>query len=290
MIKNLLYFALVLLTANAYGQAETATAPPASTSTFKRVYVGVSTIQGVGYRLLSRNPNVGAADGLENIRDYIITSRNDREKSGYAANGGVRVGVNVTKFFAVETGVTYSYNSYSSKSNNLNFGSQWNGNGYDATLSDSVYLPSSVKFIYAYHQFSIPLAFNFTLGKGKVRALISAGANFDVLVKATTTSYWNNRPERKGLTNNITSKFQTFNISPFLGIGIDYQITSLMSLRVMPIFQIQALPNIAGTPITERLYSGGINVALNFGFIDAKPNKFNYDSVIGTKKNGKPKD
>lgn len=63
-----------------------------------------------------------------------------------------------------------------------------------------------------------------------------------------------------------------------------------MSLRVMPMVQFQALQNIEGAPISERLYSGGINLALNFGFVDTGAKHFKYTSVIGTKKNGKPKE
>lgn len=282
-MKSIFITVLTLLVVRSYAQEAVKPAP-----SFKRMYVGVSTTQGVGYRLLSRNPNVGAADGLENVRDLIISSRNEREKPRYATNTGIRVGVNVTRFSSIETGVSYNYNSYSSKSDNLVFGSKWNGNGYDATTGDSLGLPSSVKFKYAYHQFSIPLAVNFTLGKGKVRALLSTGSNFDVLLKATSTSYWYSKG--KNYASDITSRFQTFNISPFLGIGIDYQINSLMSLRVMPMVQFQALQNIEGSPISERLYSGGINMALNFGFVDTGAKHFKYTSVIGTKKNGKLKD
>lgn len=264
-MKSLPLFALLLSNILMYAQNET----PAPIG-FKRLYVGVSTMQGVCYRFLHSNPKVAAADGIEELRDYIISSRNASEKPGYAANGGIRIGVNATKFFAVESGVLYSYNSYSANSGNLIYGSQWNGNGYDATLPDSIYLPSSVKFVYAYHHLTLPVSLNFALGNKKVRALISTGANFDVLVKATTASYWDNEPATKGNTWDITSSFHRFSISPFLGIGIDYQINSLMSLRIMPIAQFQALPNVQGAPITERLYSGGINIALNFGFIDVQ--------------------
>jgi hypothetical protein len=270
-MKHLFIIALLLVCAYAHSQTEVA--KPASNSTgFKRLYVGISTTQGVGYRVLVKNTNVPADDGWPYVDDYTIESRNDREKPNYYTNTGIRLGVNITKCISVETGVGYAYNSYKANTGQLVFGSQWNGNGYDPINNDSLRLPNSVTFTYAYHFISIPLAANFTFGKNKVRALITTGANFDLLLKATTSSKWDNDPAHK-YTSSTTTRYSAFNLTPFLGIGIDYQISSLMSLRVMPVAYFQALHNVKGTPLTEHLYSGGINVALNFGFIEANAGK-----------------
>lgn len=278
-MKNIL-FALLLISTSVVAQEKAAATP-----SFKRMYVGISTTQGVGYRLLSRNPKVGAADGLENVRDYIISSRNEQEKPGYAANAGIRIGVNVTKFFAVETGIEYARRAYSWKMENLIFGYQWDGTQYVPGNN------TTAKFNSSYHYIDIPLSFNFSIGKKKVRTAINTGTYFDLLVNRSTRSKYSETSfNLSGSTSNETHRFTKFNVSPFLGIGIDYQINNLMSLRVMPIAQFQVLQNIEGAPISERLYSGGIHVALNFGFVDTGAKHFKYTSFIGTKKNGKPKE
>ena len=270
-MKHIFTIALSLFCLYAGAQTEAAKATSTSAG-FKRLYVGVSTTQGVGYRLLVKNPKVTADAGWTYVDDYTIESRNNREKPNYATNTGIRLGVNIIKCISLETGVGYAYNSYKANTGQLIFGSQWNGNGYDPINSDSLGLPSSVTFNYAYHFISVPLAVNIAIGQKRVRALISTGANFDVLVKATTSSHWDNEPSHK-YTSDLTSRYSAFNLCPFLGIGIDYQINNLMSLRVMPIAYFQALHNVKGTPLTEHLYSGGINVALNFGFIEANAGK-----------------
>lgn len=260
-MKPITLLLLSLFAVNCFAQSDAA--KPTTTAGFKRIYIGISTTQGVGYRLLSRNPDVGAADGLENVRDGIISSRNEREKPDYATNVGFRFGVNATKWFAIETGVEYGYNSYGYKLDNLLFGQNWNGNSFDSASA-------SVKFKAQYHYINVPLALNFTIGSKKTKAIISAGSYFSFLVNRTSRSSITFSNSSTPYVSDNTALFQSFNISPFLGIGIDYQINSLMSLRVMPLVQFQALQNYRDAPITERLYSGGINISLNFGFVDVQ--------------------
>lgn len=277
-MKSIFITALTLLAVLGYAQETTKPAP-----SFKRVYVGVSTTQGVGYRILSRNHKVEINDP-EEIEQYVISARNNQEKPGYSFSAGFRLGVNITKSISIETGFEYANRSYKWKMDDLTFGFEWDGNGY--TPSSSGY----AKFKDIYHYLDIPISVNFNLGKKKVRAAISTGTYFNVLLSKTVKMRAEIDGEKYKSTREDNYKFEAFNISPFLGIGIDYQINTLMSLRVMPMLQFQALKNIQQTPITERLYSGGINVALNFGFVDTGAKHFKYTSVIGTKKNGKPKE
>lgn len=260
-MKHLFIIALSLLCIHTHAQKEVA--KPANNSTaFKRLYVGVSTTHGVGYRLLVRNKAVPAPDGLEYIEDFTIESRSGREKPDYAMSAGFRLGANLSKMVSVETGFDYARTGYKYKMDNLQFGPDDQGN-----------FPSSTgwaKFEDVYHYLDIPLAVNLKFGSKKVRALVSTGTYLNVLLrKNTRTEYEAEGHHGKGVRED-RSPFARFNISPFLGIGIDYKISSLMSLRVMPMAQFQALHNVKGTPITEHLYSGGINVALNFGFVEAK--------------------
>lgn len=261
-MKRIFFIALSLLCIHAHAQTEAA---KATNTSFKRLYVGVSTTQGVGYRLLVRNKAIPAPDGLEYVEDFTIKSRNGREKPSYAMAAGFRIGVNLSKMVSVETGFEYARTSYRYKMDNLQFGPDDQGN-----------FPSSTgwaKFVDVYHYLDIPLAVNLKFGHKKVCALVSAGTYLNALLrKNTRTEYDVEGYHGKGVRED-RSPFARFNISPFLGIGIDYQISNLMSLRIMPMAQFQALHNVPGTPITEHLYSGGINVALNFGFVDASAAK-----------------
>jgi hypothetical protein len=260
LIRLPLLFIAALLINGASAQSA-----PTSPSSFKRVYVGVSTTQGVGYRYLIRNKSVPAPDDDESIPKDVIQIRNKQDKPDYAFDAGIRLGVNVTRFFAIETGVDYSRITYTNKWQNLYFGSQWDGTGYGTPIISDW----KAKTTYRYQYLNIPLSFNFHFGKGKVQTAINAGGSFNYLLASSTKTHINGSGINNSGVSDNTNQYSTFNFSPFLGIGINYQITPLIALRAMPTFQIQALKNVKDAPLTEYLYSGGINVALTFGFIDA---------------------
>lgn len=251
-MKRILSLLLSLFSIYVYAQNETT-----KVIGFKRLYVGVSTTQGISYRLLQETETSGFPMG------YTVSERNDLEKPSYACNVGINIGVRLTKFIAIETGLAYSHMAYSFKLEDLTFGSQWNGTGFVAA-------DGYAKIKYNYHYLDIPLGLHFSLGKNKVKAAINTGTYFNVLLNNTRKWEFKEGDILSDGRENNTTDYARFNISPFLGIGIDYQISSLMSLRIMPIAQFQALRNINDKPITEHLYAGGIHVALNFGFIDVQ--------------------
>jgi len=236
-----------------------------TTATFNRLYVGVSTTQGVGYRYLLRNKSVPAPDNDESIPKDVIQIRNKQDKPDYAFDAGIRLGVNVTHFFSIETGIDYYRTGYFYKQDSL-------VSSYHSTPSgiepDEI---GNLKMHNYYNYINVPLALNFTIGEGKLKALISTGANFNVFLGTSYHSIINfegKHSNNRGWGKLYAEPITTFNISPFLGIGINYQITPLIALRAMPTFQMQTLKNVKDAPLTEYLYSGGINVALTFGFID----------------------
>ncbi len=257
MLKKPLAFSIaILLFAFAFA-ADTTQAKK-----FSRWYAGVSFTPGVSYRLLTHNyyeagePPPGHTN--EGVQKFIIDYRNKGERPGLSLALGFKAGVKVARFLSVETGLNYERVGYWSKIENLMFGSQWNGSSYDTTYSNY-----SIKLFDHYHYADIPVALSFSLGKGKLQAVINTGANFSFLIVKTHSSR-SNLPGHTNYTEQVDkTKFNHFNISPFLGIGIEYHIYELMILRVMPVAQMQAMKNI-DTPITEYLYSGGINMCLLF--------------------------
>ncbi len=231
---------------------------------FNRVYIGASFTPGISYRLLNHNfyePYAETPSGYseKEIQKFIIDGRNQREKIGFGFDVGAKVGLRVTSFLSIETGIHYARKTYTEKAKNLRFGSQWNGNGFDSV--DNGYY---IKTTDVYHYIDLPIGLNFNFGKKKIKGLVNTGVNFNFLVKKNH-QIKSNIP---GVTNRNSADrfpFEQFNLSPFLGIGLEYEISNLMSLRIMPTAQIQALKNI-DTPITERLWSAGINTCLLFGF------------------------
>lgn len=246
----LLIFALCINSAFAQATENTNT-------TFKRLYVGINTTQGVGYRYLVRNKSVAVPADEEDATNYVRDLRNQREVPEYVFDANIRVGCKITKNIEVETGVGYNRLGYFYKLH------------LDASPGEYI----DMKRWDYFHYLNIPIVANFLVGQKKIQGLFSAGVSMNIYLKETYKSIFteNGRKiKQKGDVGYLINPLAQFNLSPLLSIGINYQITPLIGLRVMPTFQMQALKNVKGAPLTEYLYSGGINMAINFGFIDAR--------------------
>lgn len=227
-----------------------------STTTDSRFYAGVSFTPGVSYRLL-----------IDNYHKYLdnkqlISSRNSYESPWFAYAVGFKAGYHIRKFVAIETGVEYLSAAYQWKQSGLTV---WSGYRPDLTY-DSTML-GSAKGKYGYHFLNIPVAFNFTVGKQKVKAIFSAGATLNVLLGQWQQTSYNIPGDMSGSSYKTTTSIRglhRFNLSPFIGIGADWEINNLMTLLVMPTASIQAL-KASDTPVTEHLYTAGINLSLLFG-------------------------
>lgn len=235
------------------------------TSSFKRLYAGFSFMPAATYRYLRvhhATEDLSKAD----LKNLIMDPRNKREHPDFGFAFGGRFGVNVTRFFSVETGVDYYLHRYTYKSERLTFASDFNSNFEDTNTVDRRF-----RYTENYHYLHFPVALNFTIGKKKARAAISAGAHLQWLVGKTLTSRYieNGEVIRKKTGSDILYAGNKFNLFPFFAAGAHYQINELMFLRLMATAQMQALKN-SDTPIVEHLWSAGISASLYFGFLRGK--------------------
>jgi hypothetical protein len=239
MRNKLLLLSLVTLLTGLLHAGDTS-----NVKTFKRFYIGVSVSGNATYRYLSRVPHTGW--------DTLYDWRNKHEDPLVGYQIGARIGINATRFMSIETGVDYMLHRYRQK-------------------YDPFYLSNShIKTIYKYHYLNIPLALNFSMGKHKVKGLISMGASFNYLTeKKSRYQTIIGNAVQQDYTLDDRSDFNQFNVSPFLGVGVEWHITKFLFLRLMPMAQMQALKNI-DQPITERLWSVGLNAAVYFAFKKVK--------------------
>lgn len=232
---------------------------------FKRLYIGLSATTSISYRLLKKTetyiPSPPPFKGVFNLR-------NEREKPYPAYNLGFRFGVNVTRFLAIETGVSYSSLVYQFVDKN-----QWNpggyGYGYDTSSS------TTFKIKNGYHFIDIPLGLNFQLGKKKCRALIGVGGAINIAMGEWSYLRIKNNGDDKIILerknkNPYSLPQRRINFSPFLTVGFSYAFHPSLTLYVAPTFSMQSLENIVDTQITEYLWATGLNVGLNFGFLSVK--------------------
>lgn len=260
-MKSLFITVLTLLVALSYAQEK------AATPSFKRVYVGVSTMQGVSYRLLVKNKWSRSADEPGFMQG--IENRNKIETPSYSTNAGIRLGINATKFLSFETGIEYSRKGYEARQEMYGY---FMTEGFGWPPGPREKADGLLRIQAISHYVDIPVAVNFSIGKRKLRALVSTGTYFSFIqYKWLKTTYMHEGEPGKYIEGGKVDVLN-FNIVPFLGVGINYQFNQFMNLNVMPVVQFQAMNNRQRLYSTkEYLYSGGINIALNFGFIDVTP-------------------
>lgn len=209
-------------------------------------YIAGSVTPGVGFRYLKLNHTNDPAPAS------LISMRNHYETPNVSVACGPRIGYFLTEFLSIEGGVDYYLHTYSSKS-------VLDNTGYDTTYNNAV-----ARATHLYHYLKVPIGLSFHLGKKKLEGLIALGMDWDIriangmrttLTKDGEVLYKYHGPE--------TYPFNRFNISPFIAAGIQYRINKKLFIRVSPIARMQALKNI-DTPITEHLWSVGINASVLF--------------------------
>jgi len=217
---------------------------------FRRVYVGLSFTPEVSYRYLVNNyvPSTGSSSSNQTA----ISNSNKYASPEFGASATFKVGINLARWLAVESGVGYSLFQY--KEN------------YPAPFQ--TYPAPTVtaynQFKETYHYMAVPLGLRFSIGHRKVRGIITGGTDFDFLIKqkeVATANYVS--PEVTSVTVN-TKNFHTFNLSPYFGVGVDCYATPGFVIRLMPVAQMQALKNI-NQPVSEYLWNVGFNVSFLFG-------------------------
>jgi hypothetical protein len=225
---------------------------------FRRVYFGLSVTPDVSYRYLINN--YIAPGNSSSTNQNIIATENHQASPQFGINAQVKVGVNLTHWLAVESGVGYMLAQYKYQASGPGFIPSFSSTM--PVLSDSVNLKQKENYQYM----TVPIGLRFSMGHRKVRGIIAAGVNLDFLLKQKEVTILSDASGTISSTTTVdqTKNFHTFNVSPYLGVGIDCHISPAFVLRLMPEAQIQALKNI-NEPISEYLWNVGFNVSFLFG-------------------------
>jgi len=242
--KYSLILLLVVLFTSAYSSGDK--------SSFKRVYIGFSATPDFSFRYLHGNPEALSGPNSQTL----IGANNTRSFPEIGANVSFRVGINLTRWLAIEGGVGYSllryrYSSYQFYPS----GNLIPGDSFKIAVNEE------------YHYMTVPVGLRFSMGHKKVRGVIAAGVDFDFLVKQIANSsytYAGGLAETSQTTVQ-TSNFNMFNVSPYLGVGIDCYLSPAVVLRLMPVAQIQALKAINTQTQEEYLVNLGLNLSFLFG-------------------------
>jgi len=252
-IKNLLIKTLLLLPLLGIGQEK------ATTPSFKRYSIGINISPDINYR------NIHTTSKDETI-NFIVKERNKYE----IAKIGFMSGINFSFFFkkniCITTGLNYANRGYETHALHIDIGGTPGG-------------PEFAKFIYTYEFIDIPIRARFTLGSKKVRLTSSFGVLNNILLKQTTISslqdiagnYDKNGKlggifAKKNDPVNIGSNYRAINFSAILSAGVNLKLTELIFIEIEPTFNYVILNSFDKAPISEHLWSMGLNVGLNYAF------------------------
>lgn len=215
---------------------------------FPRIQLGINLSPDVCYRTLKN------MDG-EYDTDLNIITHNSIEIPKIGFTGGINVAINFTRFFGIETGIHYSDKGYQTKVLELTPP----GGGPDPSA------PDKIRYNYHFHYIDIPLKFYFTVGKKKVRFLATGGITTNIFIDETQTitRFYTTRTESE--TTDTEFDYNRINLSPTIGLGIDYKINQRMNLRIEPVFRYGIL-KIIDAPMTGYLYNAGLNIGYYVGF------------------------
>jgi hypothetical protein len=187
--------------------------------------------------------------------DFVIDMRNDTETIKFGYTTGVNFQYNLNRFLGLSLGVHYANKGYQNKKIDV----------VPPTPQPDPALPKQFKFIQNFHTLDLPLKLNFTLGKNKFRFTtgIGAAANFLLYESQTSVIYYSDRTTRNSESSG--NNYKKLNFSPFLSVGIDYQINESMNVRMEPTVRY-GVNHIIDAPVTGYLFNAGVNVGYYYNF------------------------
>jgi hypothetical protein len=242
-MKRQLLLLMTICSLAAQGQDTLKSKPPKG---FKKKLIGFNISPDYSNRTLKNNSGTGSSNAIIDLRDK-------QENGRIGITAGVNICFNFTKKTGLETGIQYSRKGYQTKKYDLVY-----------AVPDPA-APVRAKFRYSYHYIDIPLKINIAKGNGKLRLIAAAGITANILLKTTVTGVYE-YPDGKTEKNTRQSvyNYRKINISPMISLGADYRINDKMYLRAEPTFRY-AMLKITNTPVTEHLWSAGLNIGFYYG-------------------------
>lgn len=208
------------------------------------------------YRTIIKNSN-------DEIHAFIEKSRNENENPVFGFTSGLNLNYKINNRVSVETGLHYSKKGYGVKfkKSDLFFGDQIDpryGFTYDSIPSHLTNM-EQISIFYYHHSIDIPLQLKMIAGKKKIRFISGIGLITNILLDATQKSvikYEDGSKNRE--TSDQLGDFNTVTFSASGSAGISYTLNGNISLLVEPTFRY-GLMNISNTPVTAKLWNGGLN-------------------------------
>ena len=169
-------------------------------------------------------------------------------------NFGINTEIRLTNKLFLETGINYSNKGFRTKK-------------LDPLLfpSSSIELPM-YRAIFNFHYLEIPLLLNYSIGKKKLKFISTIGLGVDILIAASLKgiNYYDNGKKESSHEIIKNNNYNKFNLSPTVGLGVEYQINQNSKIKVQPVFSYGIL-KISDLSQKRNLWSTGLQFGYYFG-------------------------
>lgn len=256
-MKTILFFLLISLTANLFGQEEN----QSSSSDYKKLLIGVSISPDYCFRRLSSNWT----------DDKLLDERNSNESPKIGYTLGLTFNYMISNRFGIGSGLLLSNKGYQSEVSDFNYGDMLDirsGFIYNTNYSSNL---QSASFIYNDYYFDLPTNIVFFFGEGNLRLIVNLGLTTNILMKTKTTrilSYTDGTVDKSSSYN--SDKF-FYNFSTMLSLGLEVKIKNKNFIRIEPGFRYGILKNKdhffnnRDYYVGENLWNVGLNISYYFG-------------------------
>lgn len=185
-------------------------------------------------------------------------TQQERVKVGYTLGMWARHDFN--DLLQMEFGLQYSSKGYTYNVVNPGFRSQTDPGSSPLSLPLGFYARRRFEYL------DIPLKMNVTVAKLEKQSLhFTGGVAMNILLKEKNTGYQRfNAIGDIVEMSDIDNHTKSFNLTAFMGLGLDIRLKEKIHLQVDPLFRYGMVPVYKNDPAHTRLWSFGVNSTLYF--------------------------
>ena len=202
--------------------------------------IGITFSPDYCYRILKSNDS----------DSKTIEYRDSIEVPKFGFTTGFAFLYNVNNRFNIEAGLLFSDKGEKSK---IDLGPN--------LLSDPSQ-PIKVSATNSYQYLDIPIKANYSIIDKRLRLFISAGISTNVFLigKETFIAEYEDGSTKKR-SHDFSVDFSKINFAALVGLGLDYDLTNKVRIRIEPIYR-RSINSIIDAPIKGYLYSVGLNAGV----------------------------
>lgn len=211
-MKQLLVLLFLVVPFSIHGQDKDA-------SMDRRIFIGLSFSSDYCYRSLHQ-VDTEITDSLWN---YVKNIEDSIEKPKFGYTAGINVVYRISKKLDIESGLYFSNKGYKTIP--------------ILTYYDWEYPPVVAVNKSSYYYLVIPLKVNYTFLRSKMKIVASLGTSLDIFLKSYVKTTAEDPTESFTTQKRSSSyKYRKIDISPMLGLGVRYDISQKLIVKMEPTF------------------------------------------------------